>query len=190
VTPAAGIDRAARVLGRGGLVVYPTDTLLGIGARATDRRAVARLRAAKGRGPRSPLSFMVSSFEEVEPWVELDPPRRAALRALLPGPYTLLLTPSGRARRALAPGLLGPGGTVGIRIPDHPVARALAARAGPVVSTSANRHGAPPARSLAAARRVFGRAVGCYLAPTPPPRGRPSTIVDLTRARPRTIRRP
>jgi L-threonylcarbamoyladenylate synthase len=101
----------------------------------------------------------------------------------------MLLPPSARARRAFAPGLLGPRGRLGVRIPDHPVARALAARVGPVVSTSANRHGAPPAMSLRAARRAFGRAVGLYLALRPPPRGRPSTIVDLTRARPRTIRR-
>ena len=176
----ASVANAARAIAEGALVVYPTDTLLGLGARATSAEAVDRLLAAKGRPPTRSISFAVSSYEEVEPWAILDAPRRTELRRLLPGPYTLLLPASARARRDLAPALIGPGGTVGIRIPDHPVARDLARRAGPITATSANRHGEAPARSLAGARRALGRSVRVYLAARPRPRGSASGLVDLT----------
>ncbi len=119
----------------------------------------------------------------------LDPSARSIVRARLPGPYTLIFKASPRARRELAPAVLGPGATIGIRIPDHPTARALARRSGPIVSTSANRHGQPPAPTPAAARAAFGRWVRVYLPAQPEPSGRPSEILDLTGARPRPIRR-
>ncbi len=187
---AAGpIDRAERALRAGRLVVYPTDTLLGLGARALDPGAVDRLLRAKARSARVPLSFAVSSYEEVEPWAELDAASRTEIRHRLPGPYTLLLPASAAARRSLAPGLVSAEGKVGVRIPDHPVARELARRVGPVVSTSANRHGVPPSRSIAEARAAFGREVAAYLPAVPPPSGRPSEIVDLAGARRRVTRR-
>jgi len=185
----SSLDRAARALAAGELVVFPTDTLLGLGARAGDADAVAALAEAKARPGAQPLSAAVSSLEEVERYGRLAPPARAFVRRHLPGPYTILLAPTAEARRWLAPAVSG-GPTIGLRVPDHPVARELARRVGPVVATSANRHGAPPARSVAEARRAFGRAVRVYLPPTPAPSGRPSSIVDLTGGRPRPVTRP
>jgi tRNA A37 threonylcarbamoyladenosine synthetase subunit TsaC/SUA5/YrdC len=80
-------------------------------------------------------------------------------------------------------------GAVGIRVPDHPLARELARRAGPITSTSANRHGARPARTIAEARATFGDAVSVYLPASPRPSGRPSTLVDLTGSQPRLVTR-
>jgi len=180
---------AAEALAAGGLVVFPTDTLLGLAARATDRAAVGRLTALKGRSTAQPISVAVSSIEEVEALAELSPAARRFVRRHLPGPYTVLVRPSAAARRTLAPPVLAHPGAVGIRVPDHPVARELARRAGPITATSANRHGEPPARSVAESRRVFGDAVAVYLPARPPPSGRPSTVVDLTGPRPREIRR-
>ncbi|HYA58449.1 MAG TPA: L-threonylcarbamoyladenylate synthase [Thermoplasmata archaeon] len=179
---------AARAMAAGALVVYPTDTLLGLGAKATDRPAVERLLAAKGRPPRQPLSVAVSSFEELEPLADLSPAGRRFVRAHLPGPFTILARPSSWARRSLAPAVAG-GRTVGLRVPDHPVARELARRVGPVIATSANRHGSPPARTVADARAVFGGAVSVYLSGRPPPSGRPSELVDLTGRVPRRLPR-
>jgi L-threonylcarbamoyladenylate synthase len=173
------IDRAVRELERGGVVVYPTDTLYGLGARLLDRRAVDRVNALKQRPPTTPLSFAVSSHEEVERYARLAPAQRAKLREILPGRYTLLLPSSRWARAHLPRAAQGPGGSVGIRIPDHPVARELARRAGPIVSTSVNRHGAPPARTLAEAVSAFGKEVSAYVDGGPPPSGQPSTILDL-----------
>lgn len=189
MTARAPLDRAVRALDRGGLVVYPTDTLLGLGARADRPAAVARLLKAKGRPGGMPLSFAVSSYEEVEAWARLTDAARSEMRRLLPGPYTLLLPGSSRARAELAAGVRSEDASVGIRIPDHPVARALAAQCGPIVSTSANRHGEPTARDVRAARRAFGDLVEVYLPARPPPSGRPSEILDLRGRRPVPVAR-
>ena len=187
---APSVEGAARALALDGLVVYPTDTLLGLGARAESARAVDRLLRVKERLGGPPLSFALSSYEEIEPWAELDEDARARIRRSLPGPFTFLVRASRLARRRLAPAMIGPRGTVGIRIPDHAVARDLARLVGPLVATSANRHGQPPARTDAQAPRRFGRSVEVYLPARPPPLGRPSEIVDLTVPSLRVLRRP
>jgi L-threonylcarbamoyladenylate synthase len=173
------LDRAVRALDAGELVVFPTDTLLGLAARAADPKAVARLLRAKARPGGQPLSVAVSSADEIEPLGRLSRTARGFVRRHLPGPYTILLRPTPTARRRLAPAVAG-GRTIGLRVPDHPVARELARRVGPIVATSANRHGERPARTIAEAERAFGSKVRVYLAARPPPVGRPSDLVDLT----------
>jgi L-threonylcarbamoyladenylate synthase len=185
----AGLDAAVRSLGAGRIVAYPTDTLLGLGVRASDPHAVERLRAVKGRPDGMPVSVAVSSTEEVEAMLDLGPAARRFVRLRLPGPYTVLARPTRAGRDAVAASALGPGGRLGVRVPDHPIARELARRAGPVTSTSANRHGDPPCRTIAEARRAFGREVALYVRGGPPPSGRPSTIVDLSGPHPRTVAR-
>jgi len=180
---------AAASLVAGKLVVYPTDTLLGLGASATNAAAVAALLEAKDRPSGMPISIAVSSLEEVELLVDWAAPERAIARRLVPGPVTLLAPASATARRALAPALLGPDGSIGVRVPDHPVARELARTAGPITATSANRHGEPPCRTVAEARRVFGSRVASYVHEGPAPSGRPSTLVDLRGRTPRVAPR-
>ena len=182
------IAAAAQSLRRGALVVYPTDTLLGLGALALDRSAVRRLLSVKGRSSGQPVSVCVSSTEEVERFARVSPRARRFLRRHLPGPYTVLLAPSPEGRRAFPPAVRG-FRAIGFRVPDHPVARELARRAGPITATSANRHGAPAAPTVAAARLALGRAVACYLTARPQGSGVPSTIVDLTGPAPREIDR-
>jgi len=185
----AALADAVHALAAGRVVVYPTDTLLGLGARATDRSAVTRLVEAKGRPDGMPLSVAVSSTEEIAPLAHLSAIGRRFVRTHLPGPYTLLARPTALARRTLAPEVAGPHGTIGIRVPDHPLARELARRVGPLTATSANRHGEAPSRTLADARAAFGRSVAVYLAGAPAPSGRPSEVVDLTGAEPHAVRR-
>ena len=182
----SALAEAVRALRHGELVVYPTDTLLGLGALARHRRAVERLLAAKGRSASQPISVCVSSTEEVERYALLSPPGRRFLRRHLPGPFTVLLPPSPLARRSFAPGVGGLA-TIGFRVPDHPVARELARQAGPITATSANRHGAPSARTPAEARRALGRAASVYLSLGPNGSGSPSTLVDLTGPAPREL---
>ena len=183
------LDGAARALARGSLVVFPTDTLLGLGARASDPSAVARLERAKRRPSGQPLSVAVSSYEELEAIARLSPRDRAFLRRKLPGPYTLLVRPSPAARRSLAAAVARRTMAIGVRIPDHPVARELARRAGPITATSANRHGDPPCHTVGEARRTFGSEVAVYLPALPRPSGRPSMLVDLTRSSIRLVAR-
>jgi L-threonylcarbamoyladenylate synthase len=175
------VATAARALLAGTLVVYPTDTLWGLGANARSASAIARLTAAKGRPGGMPISVALSSYEEIEMWADLNPSSRRWIRTHLPGPWTIVTRASARAQREFPAPVLGSGQTLGIRIPDHPVARALAQLVGPITCTSANRHGEPPSPSLARARSVFGNAVRVYLAAPPAPAGRPSTIANLTR---------
>ena len=183
------IRSAVRTLESGGLIVYPTDTLFGLGACARDRRAVERLTAAKRRPGGLPISVAVSSYEELEPWAQWTPGRRAFARRVLPGAVTLIVPASRRARRDMAPGIVGPEGSVGLRIPDHALARELARQAGPITCTSANRHGESPARTLVQARAALGSAVGTYLSGSPAPSGRPSRLADLRGAVPRLVER-
>ena len=185
----SSVADAARALAAGKLVVYPTDTLYGLGARATDRAAVDRLVRAKGRAAAQPVSVALSSTEEIEPLAVLAPAARRFLRNHLPGPYTVLVRPSAFARRTLAPPIVANPGAIGVRIPDHPVARELARRIGPLTATSANRHGEPPSATIAAARRVFASRVAVYVPDGPHPSGRPSELVDLTGPEPRAIAR-
>lgn len=174
------IPRAVRALRAGEIVGYPTDTLYGLAVPATNVAAVDALIRAKGRATGQPISVAFSSFEELEPYSELSEESRSFLRTHLPGPFTLLAVPSARARREFAPSIAG-GDAIGLRIPDHPLARVLAERAGPITATSANRHGDPPAaRTAAEARRIFGDAVALYLPSEPAPSGAPSTLVDMT----------
>jgi L-threonylcarbamoyladenylate synthase len=180
---------AARALTSGRLVAYPTDTLIGLGAQATNRAAVRRLLAAKGRPIGQPISVAVSSAEEVEPLAELSSAARRFLRTHLPGPYTVLVRPSAAARRELAPAVLAGGRTLGVRVPSHPLARELARRAGPLTATSANVHDHPPCRTPEEVRRAFGPQVSVVLPARPPVSGVPSTLVDLTGVRPRVVPR-
>jgi L-threonylcarbamoyladenylate synthase len=184
-----GFAAAVRAARRGQPVFYPTDTLWGLGIRPDDRPGVRRLYALKERPEGMPVSVAFSSYEEVEPFVQLTPVARATIRRWLPGPFTFLLRASAKARQVWSPAVLGESQTVGVRIPDHPVARALLARTGPLTTTSANRHGHPPLRTAAEARRTFGKRVGAYLSGGNPPSGRPSTIVALTGPRPHIVRR-
>jgi L-threonylcarbamoyladenylate synthase len=183
------VEKAARALRSGALVVYPTDTLLGLAARATDPAAVARLDAAKDRPGGQPISVAVSSLAELEALATLARSSRRFLRTHLPGPYTVLVRPSRYAREILAPRIFAEGGSLGLRVPDHPVARELARRAGPITATSANRHGRPPCPTVERAQREFQRKVEVYLPARPPGSGRPSTLVDLRRDEPRVVAR-
>ena len=182
------LSEAVRALRSGELVVYPTDTLLGLGVLAGRRTAVARLIRAKGRSSSQAISLCVSSTEELERYARVSPVARRFLRRNLPGPFTVLLAPSPEAQRRFAPSV-GGRPTIGIRVPDHPVARELARRAGPITATSANRHGAPPARTTAEARRTLGPSVRVYLPNAPAGSGAPSVLVDLTGPQPRWVPR-
>ncbi len=183
------LSAAVQAVQQGRPVLYPTDTLWGLGVRPGDPRGVRRLYELKERPEGMPVSVAFSSHQEIEPFVDLSLTARATLRRWLPGPFTFLLRASAMARREWTPAVLGESQTVGVRIPNHPVARALLARTGPLTTTSANRHGQPPCSTVAEARRMFGRGVRAYVTGGAPPSGQPSTIVALTGSHPQIVRR-
>lgn len=132
----ARIRRAAEILRRGGLVIFPTETVYGLGANALDPRAVAKIYELKGRPRTSPLIVHVASVEQARQLVTEWPPAAQALAdAFWPGPLTLVLP-----KAPLVPDIVTAGlPTVAVRMPDHPVALALIREAGvPVAAPSAN----------------------------------------------------
>lgn len=188
--PARALERAAAHVRAGGLLILPTDTVYGIGALASDAAGVSRLLAAKGRDRRMPPPVLVAdpaqAFDVV---ARLPDAARALIGTFWPGALTLVLD----ARADLDWDLGESGGTVALRMPDHPLALELLRRTGPMAVTSANRTGLAPATDAAAALAAFpGRvaladdaAAGPHGAdillldggPTPGPV--PSTIVSL-----------
>ena len=188
--PARALERAAAHVRAGGLLILPTDTVYGIGALASDAAGVSRLLAAKGRDRRMPPPVLVADpAQAADAVVRLPDAARALIGAFWPGALTLVLD----ARADLDWDLGESGGTVALRMPDHPLALELLRRTGPMAVTSANRTGLAPATDAAAALAAFpGRvaladdaAAGPHGAdillldggPTPGPV--PSTIVSL-----------
>lgn len=170
------VDQAATVLARGGLVVFPTESVYGIGADAASVVAVERLVAVRGRDEGKPILVLASDLAMVMQVVRDVPPlaRRLAER-LWPGALTLVLP----ARDGLPAALTAGTGTIGVRVPDHDTARALVATLGrPVTAPSANPPGAAPAETAAAARAYFGVRVDDYL-DGGRCAGMPSTVVKV-----------
>lgn len=135
-----GIDEAARCILAGGIVVYPTETVYGIGANALDERCIARVYALKRRSHDMPVSIAVSSFEMLCRVAEVSSEELELMKRLLPGPVTFLLR-----KRPVVPDMLTAGSPlVGVRYPDHEIALKLIEMTGPITSTSANITGSPP----------------------------------------------
>ena len=135
----AGIARAAEILRAGGLVGLPTETVYGLAADARNAMAVARIFAAKGRPGFNPLIVHVASLAEAEALVAFTPLAHRLAQAFWPGPLTLVLPSRGGVADLVQGGLP----TLAVRVPAHPVARAvLAAFGGPIAAPSANPSGA------------------------------------------------
>jgi L-threonylcarbamoyladenylate synthase len=134
------IEEAARILGQGGLVAFPTETVYGLGADATNAAAVAKLYAAKGRPAFNPLIAHVANMAAARALARFDAAAEMLAAVFWPGPLTLVLARSDSCPVAeLATAGLD---TIAVRVPAHPVARALLGRLGkPVVAPSANRSG-------------------------------------------------
>jgi len=175
------IEQAVLALREGRPVVLPTDTVYGLCAdpsREEPAREVARL---KGRAAQKPIALLARDVERLlERVPELD---AHVLRALLPGPYTLVL-PNPERRYPW----LGGDGTIGVRVPDLPAAAAAVLdEVGAVLATSANLHGGPDPRRLEDVPEKIREACGAVVDAGELP-GTPSTVLDLTGPRPRVVR--
>ncbi len=184
--PDAAVARAAEAIAAGGVVAIPTDTLYGLAADPFDARAVGHLLAAKRRPDGQAIALIASDEAQVIARLgPLSPLARRLAARFWPGPLTLLVAvPEGLAA-AISAGT----GRVGVRVPDHRVARALCARCGrPLTATSANRSGEAATADPDAAARAVDEGVDLLLDAGPTPGGPPSTIVDVTADPPRLVR--
>lgn len=180
------IPKAAQILRRGELVAFPTETVYGLGADALNPAAVAKIFAAKGRPADHPLIVHLPLNAHLHHWAREIPPaaERLAL-AFWPGPLTLVL----KRARHIPDIVTGGQDTVGLRVPDHPVARELLAHfAGGIAAPSANRHGRISPTTVEHVRQELGDAVPLILDGGPCPVGIESTIVDLAHGAPRILR--
>jgi len=174
IADAAVLAEAAHCLARGECIVVPTDTVYGLAARADDAAAVARLQDIKGRADAFPPPVLVA--DPADAWALARPASPAAHRladAFWPGALTLVLATD---RTDLSLAYLN--GTIGLRVPDLPALRPLLRLTGPLAVSSANRHTAPAATTVAEAAAQLGDAVALYIDGGPTPGPAPSTVVD------------
>jgi L-threonylcarbamoyladenylate synthase len=184
-TPAV-IRRAAELLRAGELVGLPTETVYGLGADALNPEAVRKIFAAKGRPADHPLIVHLPSAEHLPRWASAIPKEAIALaRAFWPGPLTLIL----KRESGVPDEVTGGQGTVGLRVPAHPVALALLqAFDSGVAAPSANRFGRISPTTAAHVRDELGDKVAMVLDGGPCAVGIESTIIDFSRATPEILR--
>lgn len=129
------IDKVVDVLKKGGLIIYPTETVYGIGADATNKDAIEKLNRYKKRPAGKPYSVAVSNIDTAKKYVYINKTAEKIYRSLLPGPVTVV----SKSKHNLAPGVESESGTLGIRIPDYKLIIDIAQKFGkPFTSTSAN----------------------------------------------------
>ncbi len=162
-------------------VIFPTDTIYGIGGNPWDDSAVAKVRALKGRELDQPFTLHLPSMQSLLRYAEIAERIRSAVATLLPGPYTVILP-----ARSAAPACSVSRGTVGVRVPDHPFfSSVLALLDRPLFGTSVNAHGEEP---LSGVDAMIDRFPSVDLVILGEVRGVPSDIIDLTVTPPRAIR--
>ncbi|MEW5826751.1 MAG: L-threonylcarbamoyladenylate synthase [Candidatus Bipolaricaulota bacterium] len=173
--------RLLEALETGQVVIFPTDTIYGMGGNPWDDRVLEKVREAKRRDTAQPVTIHVATTAEVEIYAEVTPRVRSLLRRLLPGPYTVIL-PARPAAPSCAVSSLG----VGLRVPRHPFFASIVARVGrPLFGTSVNEHGEPPLRGI---HEMIDRFPFVDLVFVGEVRGAPSDVLDLTDAAPRALR--
>jgi L-threonylcarbamoyladenylate synthase len=182
----ADVEAAVAAIQAGRLAIVPTDTVYGLATTPHREESVLALYRAKGRAGRQPTAVVAASLEALGRLLpELPEPSAAIARALLPGPYTLIVpNPAERL-----PWLTGTRpDAIGVRVPavEGP-ARQLLARVGALVATSANLPGGPDPHTLADVPEQLRAAAGALLDGGPLP-GTPSTVIDLTGAEPVVLR--
>jgi L-threonylcarbamoyladenylate synthase len=179
------IRTAVNVIQNGGVVVYPTDTVYGLGADALNPVAVQRVFAIKNRPMHLPLPVVVRNVMMTKRLAVVDESSQRLIDAFWPGALTIILE-----KKSLVPHILTSGGvSVGLRMPNHPVPLQMLELAGvPLVATSANKHGGVSPLSAEEAQRQLGHEVDLIL-DGGTANGQPSTIIDMTKMPPLLVRR-
>ncbi len=169
------IKGAVDVLRAGGIIVYPTDTVYGLGCDIHRADAVDRIMALKRRDQKKPFSFLCKDLSQVSEYAAVSNVAYRVLRQCLPGPYTFILPSTRKTPRVLQ----SKRRTVGIRIADHGVPMALVEALGsPILTTSANVSSGETPGTIDGLKELFGNNVDLYLE-AGPLSGAPSSVVSL-----------
>jgi L-threonylcarbamoyladenylate synthase len=178
------ISRAVRVLQRGGLIAFATDTVYGLGTLAFNPQAINRIYKVKERSRENPIPvLMASSAELPHVAVRLSSLAMRLAEHFWPGPVTLVVL-----RNPRLPDEISVFPTVGVRVPDHPSTQALLDASGPLAVTSANRSGRPSPCTAEEVLRELGGRIDLLLDDGRTPGGAPSTVIDCTQSKPRILR--
>lgn len=174
----------AEVVSRGGLLVFPTETVYGLGCAAEDQGALERLYRLKGRERGKPMALHLGTVEALFRYALVGEREREWIEKLLPGPYTLVLWASPAAPKAAVSA-----GKVGVRVPASRAFQMIAQAAGrPLVGTSANRSGESPATKPEEVLARFSDKVELIILAEEPLSGLSSAVLDLTEEPPRALR--
>jgi tRNA threonylcarbamoyl adenosine modification protein (Sua5/YciO/YrdC/YwlC family) len=175
-------DDAVAVIGRGGVVAIPTDTVYGLACDPANVAAIDRIYAIKRRPADLELTVLAATITDIEDDVELTGDAQALAAAFWPGALSIVC---GLRRRRW--GVPRTGDTLSVRIPDHPIALELLRRTGPLATTSANRHGEAPAATAAEVAATLEGEIDAIV-DGGRSRGLASTIIDCTTSIPRVLR--
>lgn len=184
--PTTVVKKAVDVIRCGGVILYPTDTVYGLGCDAFNGEAIQRVFDIKRRPEDRPALLLVRDRAMVGDLVSEFPPLASRLiERFWPGPLTIVF----RGRGNLHPLLTGGGGKVGVRLPDHDFCRRLLAETGvPLVSTSANISDVPGPQDVDGLRSQFGVLVDLFIEAGPPASTIPSSVVDVSDGTLRIVR--
>ncbi len=169
------IKEAIRAIGDGKILIYPTDTVWGMGCDPFNQKAVDLLFKIKGKN-KSGLSIILNNLKLIEQYCEVNELSRNIIQNFLPGPVTLIL----KSKVRFANGVMR-NGNIAIRIPKHKTCLALSQEM-PLISTSANKHGENIARNVKEAKNIFDSK--CLYIEGEEPEGIESTIIDMTKEKP------
>ncbi len=181
------LNAAAEAVLRGGVIAFPTDTLYGLGCSLFDVSAVEMIARLKRRPPSLAVISLIPEADQVYGLaIGVGDVAERLMQRHWPGPLSLIF----RAAPIVPPRVRGAGGTVALRVPRDTLCQRLLERiGGPVVSSSANLSGAPPAESAAEVLQAFGNQLDLVLDGGPRRGGLPSTLVDVSGPKPRLLRR-
>lgn len=173
---ADALAAAIQMLQAGGLVAFPTDTVYGVGALVRDPRMISELYRVKGRHAEKAIPVLLGELDHLpQVTADLGPVASRLAKRFWPGPLTLVVP-----KNLSLPGILSPYPTIGVRMPDHPIALALLKATGPLAVTSANLSGAGSVTTAQAVHSQLGGRIPLILDGGETPGGNPSTVVDCT----------
>jgi L-threonylcarbamoyladenylate synthase len=175
-------EMAARVVQRGGTVIFPTDTVYGIGCDPVTPGAVARIFALKNRPAHKPLSLHLASVEELLEYAPGNAFARELADSFMPGPLTTIVRRPPHVARTVTAGA----DTLGLRVPRHALCRVILERCGPLAATSANLSGLPAYTGDSFATELPDADL--FVDDGPTPLGAESTVVDVSGEVPRLVR--
>ncbi|HCC22570.1 TPA: threonylcarbamoyl-AMP synthase [Candidatus Falkowbacteria bacterium] len=177
------IKQAVDIMKQGGVIVYPTDTIYGLGADITSKKAIDRIYTIKNKQATG-FSFIIYDLKHVAEYAHVSDYAYKLMKRLLPGPYTFILKATKNVPKKLIPKKK----TVAIRIPDNEICLAMVKELGqPIISTSVNITGEPYFTDPIEIEKQFGDKIDMIIDSGPLPND-PSTVIDLTGDEPIIIR--